>query len=105
MIELPRPEGNLQGAISIDVDGDGHLDLLLLGTGGVRLLRNNQKCTFDYVTYKCGPSATPGALSAGFADYDGSGRPSLFTSLGKLYTNTGTGCRDDSTRLPSTPKR
>ncbi len=57
------------------------------------------------MTEKWGLSDAPGCLSAGFADYDRSGRPSLFTSMGKLYTNTGEKFRDDSARLPETPKR
>src|SRR5204862_5249975 len=105
MIELPRPEGRLQGAIAIDVDGDGYLDLLLIGTGGMRLLRNNQKGNFEDVTAKWGLVEAPGCLSAAFADHDRSGRPSLLTSLGRLYTNPGDQFRDAPDRLPQTPQR
>jgi hypothetical protein len=105
MIELPRPNGKLQGAIPVDIDGDGYLDILLVGSEGLKLLRNNQKGNFDDVTSKWGLSDAPGTLSAAFADYDKSGRPSLFLSVGKLYTNLGDKFRDDSDRLPKTPDR
>lgn len=105
LIDLPRPEGQTRGAVPVDFDGDGFPDLLLLGTQGMRLLRNNREGNFEDVTDKWGLVGAPGALSAGFADYNRSGRPSLLTSAGKLYTNTGESFRDDSHLLPDTPKR
>lgn len=105
MIDLPRPEGRATGAIAADVDNDGYLDLLLLGDGGMRLLRNNQKGNFDDVTAKWGLLEAQGTLSAAFADYNRSGRLSLFTSLGRLYTNTGEKFLNHTVLLPETPKR
>ncbi len=105
MIELPRPEGRLQGVIPVDVDADGYPDLLMVGTGGLMLLRNTGKGGFEDVTDKWGLSKDPGCLAAAFADYNKSGRLSLLTSAGRLYTNLGNRFRDDSALLPATPKR
>jgi len=105
MIELPRPEGRIRGGIPADVDGDGYPDLLLVGDGGLRLLRNNTKGNFDDVTDKWGLAGDTGAPAAAFADYNGSGRLSLFTAGGKLYTNLGDKFKDDSALLPATPAR
>jgi hypothetical protein len=105
MIDLPRPAGRLQGGIAVDFDNDGYTDLLLIGTHGLRLLRNNQKGNFEDVTDKWGLSKDQGGLAAGFADYNRSGRLSLLTSDGKLYTNLGDKFRDDTELLPKTPKR
>lgn len=104
-IELPRPEGSVRGAIAVDFDGDGYPDILLVGTGGLKLLHNNGKGNFEDWTEKWGLTADPGAGAAAFADYDRSGRPSLLTSAGRLYTNLGDKFRDDTARLPATPLR
>jgi hypothetical protein len=105
MIELPRPNGQVQGAIAVDFDGDGWTDLLLIGSEGLTLLRNNQKGNFEDVTVKWGLGSDPGCKGAAFADYNRSGRLSLLTSTGKLYTNLGDKFKDDSQLLPKTPKR
>lgn len=105
MMELPRVPGRAQGAIPIDFDGDGYLDLLLVGTNGLCLLRNNQKGNFEEVTQKWGLGQDEGGHAVAFADYNRSGRPSLLTSDGKLYTNLGDTFRDDTKLLPETPKR
>jgi FG-GAP-like repeat len=105
MIDLPRPEGIPRGGIAIDIDADGHTDLLLIGSHGLRLLRNNRKGNFDDITEKWGLGSIQGAHGAAFADYNRSGRPSLLTSNGRLYTNLGDRFRDDTALLPATPKR
>src|SRR5262249_36970386 len=88
-----------------DVNNDGYPDLLLIGTKGLKLLLNNRKGNFDDVTDKWGLSGDPGCLAAAFADYNKSGKLSLLTSTGKLYTNLGDKFRDDTKLLPDTPKR
>lgn len=105
MIDLPRGQGRNAGAIAADVDGDGYTDLLMVGASGLRLLRNNQKGNFDDITDKWGLTDDPGAQSAAFADYNKSGKLSLLTSTGKLYTNLGDKFRDDTKLLPKTPER
>jgi hypothetical protein len=105
LIELPRPAGHTQGAIAVDFDNDGYTDLLLVGTEGLVLLRNNRKGNFDDVTAKWGLAGDPGCRAAAFADYNRSGRLSLLTSAGKLYTNLGNKFKDDSALLPKTPPR
>ena len=75
MIDLPRPAGRVQGGVAVDFDGDGYTDLLLVGTRGLRLLRNNREGNFDDVTEKWGLSDDRGCLVAAFADYNRSGRP------------------------------
>jgi hypothetical protein len=105
MIELPRPKGLTQGVIPVDFDNDGYTDLLLIGTRGLVLLRNNQKGNFEDVTDKWGLAADPGCQAAAFADYNRSGRMSLLTSDGRLYTNTGDKFKDDTALLPETPER
>ncbi len=105
LIELPRPEGPLQGAIAADIDGDGYPDVLMVGRQGLMLLRNTGKGGFEDVTDKWGLSKDPGCLSAAFADYNRSGKLSLLTSSGRLYTNLGDKFRDDSALLPKTPAR
>lgn len=105
MLDLPLPPGTTQGGIAVDFDNDGFTDLLLVGSHGLRLLRNNRKGNFEDVTDRWGLTAAPGCLSAAFADYNKSGRLSLLTSAGKLYTNLGDKFRDDSALLPATPKR
>ena len=105
MIDLPRPAGRNIGAIAVDFDNDGYVDLLLIGSQGLRLLRNNQKGNVEDVTEKWGLAQDGGCAAAGFADYNASGRLSLLTSSGKLYTNLGDKFRDDSALLPKTPER
>lgn len=105
MIELPRPQGALVGAIPVDLDNDGYTDLLLVGSESLVLLHNDKKGNFEDWTDKWGLGGELGCKAASFADYNRSGRLSLFTSTGKLFTNTGTKFKDDSNFLPKTPER
>jgi tetratricopeptide (TPR) repeat protein len=84
-----------------DYDGDGHPDVYIVNpAGGNHLLHNNGDGTFTDVTEKAGVAGPAGSVSATFADYDNSGRASLFvTGLGgvTLYKNKGDGTFENVT--------
>lgn len=70
------------GASSGDYDGDGWLDLCLVGSAvqGVALFRNNQDGTFTDVTALALPPAMPKSGYAAFADLDNDGDQDLVLS-------------------------
>lgn len=76
-----------------DYDNDGRPDLYVVNPAGSnRLFRYNGNGTFSDVTEKAGVAGPGASLSATFADYNNSGRPSLFVvGLGgtTLYRNNG----------------
>ena len=84
-----------------DYNGDGHTDIYVVNPAGANhLLRNNGDGTFTDVTEKAGVAGTGGALSATFADYNNSGKPSLFVAGldgVRLYRNMGDGVFQDET--------
>ena len=91
------------GSIAVgDYDGDGNPDLYIVVPGGTNhLLRNNGHGKFSDVTRKAGVSGPEDSLSAVFADYDHSGRQSLFVvGLGgvTLYHNNGDGTFSNQTQ-------
>ena len=63
------------GPIFADYDGDGRLDLLVLGVDGTRpsLLRNRGDGTFQDVTATSGLNVSRDTFSAAFGDYDRDG--------------------------------
>lgn len=82
------------GAALIDADGDGRLDLVLLGPDRVALYRNQGNFRFEDVT------ATSGLRQPGFwqgaatGDVDSDGRPDLYVcghGVQALYLNQGEG--------------
>ena len=85
-----------------DYDGDNHPDLYVVNPGGTnQLFHNNGNGTFENVTAKAGVEGPPDSVSAAFADYDNSGRLSLFVAgLGgvRLYKNNGNGTFTDVTQ-------
>jgi hypothetical protein len=98
---LPRVDPDAQAIASLDFNGDGKLDLCLAGAGKVAVLQNSGETMGEISLPFSG-----GCRAAVWADYNGDGRPDLFlaTSTGpKLFTNLGTGFRDDSHLLPSEP--
>jgi Tfp pilus assembly protein PilF len=84
-----------------DYDGDGHLDIYVVNPGGSNhLLHNNGDGTFTDVTDKAGVAGAGATLSATFADYNNSGKPSLFLAGldgVRLYRNMGDGVFQDET--------
>ena len=84
-----------------DFDGDGHTDVYVINPAGPnRLLHNNGDGTFTDVTDKAGVAGTGADISATFADYNNSGKPSLFVAgLNgvRLYRNLGDGTFQDET--------
>ena len=91
------------GSIAVgDYNGDNNLDFYVVLPGGENhLFRGNADGTFADVTKRAGVVGTGSDLSAAFADYDHSGRQSLFvTGLGgvRLYRNNGDGTFLERTR-------
>ncbi len=84
-----------------DYNNDGHTDIYVVNPAGVnRLLRNNGDGTFTDVTDKAGVAGPGAAVSATFADYNNSGKPSLFVAGldgVRLYRNLGDGKFQDET--------
>jgi hypothetical protein len=84
-----------------DYSNDGHTDIYMVNPGGANhLLRNNGDGTFTDVTDKAGVAGTGAAVSATFADYNNSGKPSLFVAGldgVRLYRNVGDGVFQDET--------
>jgi hypothetical protein len=84
-----------------DYNSDGRTDIYVVNPGGANhLLRNNGDGTFTDVTDKAGVAGTGADVSATFADYNNSGKPSLFVGgLGgvRLYRNMGDGVFQDET--------
>jgi Tfp pilus assembly protein PilF len=84
-----------------DYNGDGRMDIYVVNPGGTNyLLRNNGDGTFTDVTEKARLAGTGAAVSATFADYNNSGKPSLFVAGldgVRLYRNMGDGVFEDET--------
>ncbi len=69
------------GAVLVDVDGDGHLDLLVNAVGqGTHLFQNDGQGHFTDVTRVSGLSSASGAMSMALADLDGDGDLDLYVA-------------------------
>lgn len=66
------------GCAAGDFDNDGHTDLAVCLTDGVRLLRNQGDGTFADVTEKAGIRRETGCVSVTFVDYDHDGDVDLY---------------------------
>jgi tetratricopeptide (TPR) repeat protein len=84
-----------------DYDNDGHPDLYVVApSGSNHLFHNNGDGTFTDVTEKAGVAGPGASLSATFADFDNSGKTSLFVvGLGgvRVYRYAGDGVFHDET--------
>jgi hypothetical protein len=96
---LTRVDPDAQAISAIDYNGDGKMDLCLVGATKIALMQNDGEAL--------GETSLPGvagARAAVWADYNGDGKPDLLlaTATGpKLYTNLGDGnFRDDTHLLP-----
>ena len=75
------------GAVFADVDGDGDLDLLVLGYGGPnRLFLNDGKGRFTEDLTFPGRQSKHGSVSAAFADIDGNGTLDLYIANHRFHT-------------------
>lgn len=75
------------GAVFADVNGDGHLDLLVSGYGrGVRLFLNDGKAHFHEATTQAGLGGTMASTSMALADVDGDGYLDLYVANYRSHT-------------------
>jgi hypothetical protein len=96
---LSRVDPDAQAISAVDFDGDGKIDLCLIGAGKVVVLQNGGEALSEISL----PPGITGCRAAVWADYNGDGKPDLLlaTPTGpKLLTNLGGSFRDDSHLLP-----
>jgi hypothetical protein len=97
---LSRVDPDAQAVSAIDLDGDGKIDLCLVGSTKIALLQNGGESLNEISV----PGNLSGCRSAVWADYNGDGLPDLLlaTPTGpRLFTNLGGGnFRDDTHLLP-----
>src|SRR5262249_57385695 len=88
-------------AVLLDYDGDGDLDMCVVGPAGQRLYRNDGGKFVDITKESGIGTAPPGSVGIGAVagDYDNDGKPDLFVlRYGKwsLYHNDGGGKFSDA---------
>ena len=98
--DVPEAQG-LAGTAAIaalagDYDNDGDLDLLLVRSTGLALLRNEGSFKFVDATAALGPGVAPRASSGAFVDVDHDGDLDILAA-GRLLQNNGNGTFTDIT--------
>jgi len=82
------------GCAFLDFDGDGWLDILLIGQPSCALYRNRKDGTFEDVTHRAGLEQEGHWTGCAVGDFDNDGYPDLYVSgynCGALYLNGGEG--------------
>ncbi len=107
-----QPQTMVAGVALLDYDGDGYLDVYLVGGASIpslikdspaywnRLFHNNRDGTFTDVTEKAGLAGAGYGSGVAVGDYDNDGRPDLFLANvtgNQLFHNNGDGTFTDVT--------
>jgi enediyne biosynthesis protein E4 len=81
------PGQDSTGAVFADINGNGHLDLIVnsLG-GGTRIFQNNGSGRFHEITAQTGVATNTGAMSLALADVNGNGFLDLYVANFRLDT-------------------
>ncbi len=84
-------KGSGYGCAAGDYDNDGHTDLAVCLTDGIRLLRNNGDGKFLDVTEKVGIRREKGCVALAFVDYDHDGDLDLYITMEADLNEIGSG--------------
>lgn len=98
---LTKVDPDVRGVAAADMDGDGDADLCLFGETKVVVVKNDGTSLNEISL-----SWSGGARAADWADYNGDGKLDLLLAApsgARLFTNTGSGFRDDTGALPKEP--
>jgi enediyne biosynthesis protein E4 len=105
-----QPQTMVAGVALFDYDGDGYLDVYLIGGAAIpslqketpaywnRLFHNNRDGTFTDVTEKAGLAGAGYGSGVAIGDYDNDGRPDIFVANvtgNQLFHNNGDGTFTD----------